>query len=133
MENLVTKPLEKQVKSIKDVEKVTSNSLQDFSNIIIEFDTNVDVEVAKQRVKDAVDKAKPDLPTDLPDDPEVIDIDISQIPIMNINLSGDYDLIRLKEYAEDMRSEEHTSELQSLMRISYAVFCLKKKTKRKTN
>src|SRR3546814_7283633 len=29
------------------------------------------------------------------------------------------------------RSEEHTSELQSLMRISYAVFCLKKKTKRK--
>src|SRR3546814_4447472 len=29
------------------------------------------------------------------------------------------------------RSEEHTSELQSLMRISYAVFCLKKKTKKK--
>src|SRR3546814_3190589 len=29
----------------------------------------------------------------------------------------------------DIRSEEHTSELQSLMRISYAVFCLKKKTK----
>src|SRR3546814_1651922 len=31
------------------------------------------------------------------------------------------------------RSEEHTSELQSLMRISYAVFCLKKKTKNKIN
>src|SRR3546814_3447999 len=31
------------------------------------------------------------------------------------------------------RSEEHTSELQSLMRISYAVFCLKKKTKHKTD
>src|SRR3546814_8447650 len=31
------------------------------------------------------------------------------------------------------RSEEHTSELQSLMRISYAVFCLKKKTKKKTD
>src|SRR3546814_1987631 len=31
------------------------------------------------------------------------------------------------------RSEEHTSELQSLMRISYAVFCLKKKTQHKTN
>src|SRR3546814_4850925 len=35
--------------------------------------------------------------------------------------------------SEDVRSEEHTSELQSLMRISYAVFCLKKKkTKKKT-
>src|SRR3546814_10186120 len=32
-----------------------------------------------------------------------------------------------------MRSEEHTSELQSLMRISYAVFCLKKKNKKLTN
>src|SRR3546814_10838106 len=32
----------------------------------------------------------------------------------------------------DMRSEEHTSELQSLMRISYAVFCLKKKKKKQT-
>src|SRR3546814_2601220 len=31
------------------------------------------------------------------------------------------------------RSEEHTSELQSLMRISYAVFCLKKKTKNEEN
>src|SRR3546814_19842058 len=35
---------------------------------------------------------------------------------------------RSKERVEQWRSEEHTSELQSLMRISYAVFCLKKKT-----
>src|SRR3546814_8097493 len=34
--------------------------------------------------------------------------------------------------ALDLRSEEHTSELQSLMRISYAVFCLKKKQQRIT-
>src|SRR3546814_7693280 len=34
---------------------------------------------------------------------------------------------------QPLRSEEHTSELQSLMRISYAVFCLKKKTTHKTN
>src|SRR3546814_5583244 len=35
--------------------------------------------------------------------------------------------------SEKARSEEHTSELQSLMRISYAVFCLKKKKKKQTN
>src|SRR3546814_5214952 len=35
------------------------------------------------------------------------------------------------EYDGELRSEEHTSELQSLMRISYAVFCLKKKTVQK--
>src|SRR3546814_3956537 len=37
------------------------------------------------------------------------------------------DVVRATYYITDMRSEEHTSELQSLMRISYAVFCLKKK------
>src|SRR3546814_7974719 len=37
----------------------------------------------------------------------------------------DYD----EQVFDDIRSEEHTSELQSLMRISYAVFCLKKKNK----
>src|SRR3546814_4564155 len=37
---------------------------------------------------------------------------------------------RCADHAQNLRSEEHTSELQSLMRISYAVFCLKKK---KTN
>src|SRR3546814_20354750 len=38
----------------------------------------------------------------------------------------------LRKDASEIRSEEHTSELQSLMRISYAVFCLKKKKKQKT-
>src|SRR3546814_6045500 len=41
--------------------------------------------------------------------------------------------IRPGNTSEGPRSEEHTSELQSLMRISYAVFCLKKKTKQKKN
>src|SRR3546814_3711706 len=41
-------------------------------------------------------------------------------------------LVRRGDHADARRSEEHTSELQSLMRISYAVFCLKKKTKKKT-
>jgi multidrug efflux pump len=105
MENLVTKQIEKQVKSIAGVKKVTSNSVQDFSNVIIEFQTDVDVPEAKRDVKDAVDKAKPDLPSDLPDDPQVIDIDVSEFPIMNVNLSGDYNLELLKKYAEQMQDQ----------------------------
>src|SRR3546814_5370392 len=42
-------------------------------------------------------------------------------------------LQRIGSGLEDIRSEEHTSELQSLMRISYAVFCLKKKKKTRTH
>src|SRR3546814_9697251 len=41
-----------------------------------------------------------------------------------------YNEVTLPMLTERRRSEEHTSELQSLMRISYAVFCLKKKNKR---
>ena len=100
MENLVTRNIEKQIKSISDVKKITSNSIQDFSSIVVEFETNVDVQKAKDQVKDAVDKAKADLPSDLLQDPEVMEIDLSEFPITTINISGEYDLEILKKYAE---------------------------------
>ncbi len=100
MENLVTRPLEKNLKSINGVKKISSNSVQDFSSIVIEFNTNIVVTDAKQKVKDAVDKTKNDLPNDLLKDPQVTDIDLSEIPIMIIHLSGDIDLQKLKKYAE---------------------------------
>ncbi len=105
MENLVTKHIEKQVKSINGVKQVNSSSIQDFSMINIEFNTDVDVPIAKQRVKDAVDKARKDLPNDLTREPEVIDIDVSQMPIMNVHLSGDYPLDKLKDYADDLKDK----------------------------
>lgn len=100
MENLVTRPIEKQLKGIAGVKKITSNSLQDFSSIAIEFNTDVQVPEAKQRVKDAVDKSKSDLPNNLLKDPAVMDIDFSEIPIMFIQISGNYDLDQLKKYAD---------------------------------
>jgi len=108
MENLVTRPIEKNIKSINGVKKITSNSIQDFSMIAVEFNTNIKVEDAKQKVKDAVDKTKKDLPSDLISkygDPQVLDIDLSEIPIMNINLSGDIDLKKLKKYADDAKDK----------------------------
>lgn len=115
-ENLIAKQIEKQVKSLAGVKRVTSNSVQDFASVVVEFQTDVDVSKAKQDVKDAVDAAKRDLPTNLLQDPQVIDIDISQVPIMQINLSGDYDLQLLKQYAEQMQEE-----IEGLKEIRYAV------------
>ncbi len=100
IENLVTRPIEKQLKSIADVKKITSNSVPDFSSIVVEFDPDLSIETAKQRVRDAVDKSKADLPTDLPADPQIMDIDLSAMPVMYINISGNYDLDKLKQYAE---------------------------------
>ena len=100
MENLVTRPIEKQCKSLADVKKITSNSIQDFSSIAVEFNPGIAVTEAKQRVRDAVDKAKTNLPNNLPKDPDIKEFDISEFPIMNINIAGDYDLQRLKKYAK---------------------------------
>ena len=101
MENLVTKQIEKELQSTSGLKKVTSNSYQDFSIISAEFNTNVDIKDAKQRVKDAVDKAE--LPSDLPADPNVQDINLADLPIMYVNMSGDFDLKRLKDYADNLK------------------------------
>lgn len=103
MENLVSRPIEKQVKGINGVKKITSSSQQDYSTVTVEFNTDVKVDEAKRKVKDAVDKAKMDLPKDLPADPAIIEINFSDLPIMYVNISGDYDLNKLKKYADDAK------------------------------
>ncbi|MEI6411268.1 MAG: efflux RND transporter permease subunit [Bacteroidota bacterium] len=115
MESLVTKHIEKQIKGIARIKKVTSNSVQDFSNIIAEFDTNMDVAEAKQKVKDAVDKAKRDLPNDLPSDPIISEFDISEVPIMNVNISGDFSLSKLKDYADAL--QDRIEEMKEITRV----------------
>lgn len=117
IENLVTQPIEKQIKSITGVKlnKVTSTSQQDFSIIIVEFDTDVDTDIALQKVKDAVDKAKQDLPTDLTQEPVVLEVSLSEQPIMYVNLSGDYDPARLKQYADEM--QDRLEELPQVNRV----------------
>ncbi|HUX84214.1 MAG TPA: efflux RND transporter permease subunit [Chitinophagaceae bacterium] len=105
MEKLVTKEIEKQCKSIKGVKDITSNSFQDFSLVKVEFNTGVDIALAKQDVKDAVDKARSSttFPKDLPQAPDVQDINLSDLPILYVNISGDYDLKKLKKYADDLK------------------------------
>lgn len=105
IENLVTRPIEKQLKGISGakVNKIQSTSQTDYSLIVIEFDTDVKTDIAKQKVKDAIDKAKTDLPTDLTSQPDVQEFAFSEMPIMFVNVSGDYDGIKLKEYADKMQ------------------------------
>ncbi|MFN5628576.1 MAG: efflux RND transporter permease subunit [Bacteroidota bacterium] len=103
IETLITKPLEKQIKGVSGVKKMTSNSIQDFSNVIVEFDTDVDVALAKQLVKDAVDKARTDLPQTLTREPNVMEVNFSDMPVLFVNISGDYDLNKLKGFAEEIK------------------------------
>jgi multidrug efflux pump subunit AcrB len=105
MENLITRPIEKELKSLNGVKSIRSTSIQDFSTIIVEFNPDVEVAKALQDTKDAVDKAKNELPSDLERDPNVFEINFSEFPIMNINLSGNYSLSELKKYGEYLEDE----------------------------
>lgn len=107
IENLVTRQIEKQLKSLKGLKKVTSNSVQNVSIITAEFQANVKIKDAKIDVKDAVDKAKQDLPQndDNLKESVISDINVADLPILYINISGDYDLKRLKEYADLLKDE----------------------------
>ncbi len=104
MENLITRPIEKQLKSLNNVKDIKSTSVQDFSSIVVEFTPGVELAKAIQDVKDAVDKSKSELPTDLDQDPNVLEVNTSDFPIMNVNISGPYseqELKRFGEYLED--------------------------------
>lgn len=107
IENLVTRQIEKQLKSLKGLKKVTSNSVQNVSIITAEFQANVKIKDAKVDVKDAVDKAKQDLPQndDNLKESVISDINVADLPILYINISGNYDLKRLKEYADVLKDE----------------------------
>lgn len=107
MENLITKELEKEIGAISGINKIISNSVQDFSSIQVEFVSGTDIDDANQKVKDAVDKAKPNLPSDLDPTfgPNVQKVEFSDFPILQVNVSGDYDLSTIKKYAEKIQDE----------------------------
>ncbi|MCD4832962.1 MAG: efflux RND transporter permease subunit [Bacteroidales bacterium] len=118
IENLITRPLEKEIENVRGLKELTSVSSQDASLIFVEFNTDVDLEDALRRVKDAVDIGQNKLPkgaTEL-QDPLVFDIDFSEFAILNINLSGDYSIEELKYYAEHLQDEfENIPEVSKVM------------------
>lgn len=103
IENLITRQIEKQIKSVADVKKVNSQSIQNASIIVVEFTTDIEPSTAKQRISDAVDRAKPDLPNNLTQEPEVVEVDFSEFPIMYVNIAGNAGLDELKEYADGLK------------------------------
>jgi len=111
VEKLITKPLEKEIKNISGVDKVTSSSFQDYGMIVVEFSDKVTIEEAKQKIKDKVDNVKAD--TDWPNldngskvEPNVFELNISEeVPILNINLQGNYTTQQLKAYGEKLQDD----------------------------
>ena len=104
METLVTQPMEREFQGLRDLEEMTSTSAEGVSLITLEFDPDVAIEDALQRVRSDVDRVEPDLPSDA-EDPEIIEINASDWPVLVANISGDMDPLRLQQLAEEMEDD----------------------------
>ena len=110
IEKLITTPLEDKLKTLSNVVKINSTSQEDVSSIVVEFDEDIDVEFAKQKVKDEIETetSGEDWPifNGAKVEPNVFALSMSEeMPILNINISGDYPIGKLKEYGEYLEDE----------------------------
>ena len=115
MSEKIGKAIEKEVGGIKLVEEINTNSVHGYTTIRVEFDFKMPADKALQKVKDAVDDARTDASfPELPVEPNIFELDPSQMPIMNINLRGD-DAQKLKDIAEEL--EDAIEELPEISEV----------------
>jgi multidrug efflux pump subunit AcrB len=117
IETLITEPLEDELNTIADVKTITSVSAESYSSINIEFEAGMDMNEALQRVREKVDIGKVELPT-AAEEPEVIEINLSQFPIMQVNIAGDYSQVRLREVAEEL--QDKLEQIPSVLEVQLA-------------
>ncbi|TNE74380.1 efflux RND transporter permease subunit [bacterium] len=117
MESLITQKIEDKLNEIADIKKMSSTSTEGYSSINIEFETSVNIDEALQKVREKVDLAKPDLPA-AAEEPIIQEINFSEFPIMQVNLSGQYSLDRLKKIAENVK--DRIEGLPSVLEVDMA-------------
>jgi multidrug efflux pump subunit AcrB len=114
METLVTRVIEEELNKIPEITELTSVSDQGYSNVTAEFASDMDMEEALQKVREKIDLAKPELPVDA-EDPIIAEFNFAEFPIMQVNISGAYDLVRLKEVAEDV--QDRLEQIPSILEV----------------
>ena len=114
IESLVTRKLEEELNAISDVKELTSTSVEGYSSVVVEFETATDLNEALQQVREKVDLARPELPSDA-EDPFILEFDMSEAPFMQVNLSGGYGLVRLKELGEEL--QDRIESIPAILRV----------------
>ena len=104
IESLITQPVELEVQSVNGIVEIRSTSTEGVSTVVIEFDPDISIDDALQKVRDRVDIAKTEIPSEA-EEPIISEIDVQEFPIMTINLAAEYSLARLKEVAEELQEE----------------------------
>ena len=114
VESLVTRKIEEELNTISDVKELTSTSVEGYSSVVVEFETSVDMNEALQQVREKVDLARPELPADA-EDPMILEFSMADAPVLQVNLSGGYGLVRLKELGEEL--QERIESIPAVLRV----------------
>src|SRR5688572_22236886 len=114
MESLITRPLEEDLSTISDIKTMTSSSTEGYSSVMIEFQTTVNMDEALANVREKVDLAKAELPPEA-EEPQIFEFNFSEVPVIQVNLAGDYGLVRLKEVGEELKDE--LEQIPSVLRV----------------
>jgi len=114
IETLITRPMEEELNAISEIREMISTSVEGYSSIMVEFDIRSDLNEALQKVREKVDLAKPLLPADA-EEPSIVEFNISEFPIMQVNLAGEYGLVRLKELGEQI--QDRIEQLPQVLRV----------------
>ena len=104
VESSVTIKIENELSGLKGLKKISSASSEGMSSILIEFLPNIEIEDAKQYVRDRVDLASPELPLDA-EEPFIKELNVAEFPIMLVSISGDISPVRLKAIADRLEDE----------------------------
>ncbi|MDH3454122.1 MAG: efflux RND transporter permease subunit [Desulfuromonadales bacterium] len=115
IESLITNPIERKLRGLKNVEEIRSVSAEGSSMITVEFIPDVDIDNALQWVRDKVDQAKGDLPDDLENDPQILEVNLAEFPVLMVAVSGAVPETILKGVAEEL--EEHLEEVPGVLDV----------------
>jgi len=114
VESLVTRKLEDELKTIPDIKELTSTSVAGYSSVSAEFETSMNMSEALLKVRGKVDLARPELPSDA-EDPFIMELSMSDAPVMQVNIAGGYGLVRLKELGEEL--QERIESIPAVLRV----------------
>ncbi len=102
IEKLITKPIEEQAATIAGIKRLSSRNLEGVSIVVTEFDFDVDIRYAEEKMREKVSFARRSLPDDLEDEPIIRQFDFTDVPIITLAFVSDlpptemYDVVNEK-------------------------------------
>ena len=114
IESLVTRKIEEELNTISGIRELTSTSVEGYSSVTAEFETSTNMDEALQKVREKVDLARPEIPSDA-EEPAIYEFSMTEAPVMQVNIAGGYGLVRLKELGEDL--QERIEAIPAVLRV----------------